>query len=97
MSEIINLKTRKEKKDNAQGVKEERQNTISFLKRLIKTLEKENLDPEDCIVMVSYEDSRDKIFNSESHDIFYNDISSKNILGLIELVKHNLLNQIDRT
>lgn len=100
MSEIIDLKTRKvhqEKKDETQEVKEERNNTIAFLKELIESLEKENLDPDDCIVMVSYEDSRDKIFKTESYDMFHTDTRTRDMLALIELVKHKFLNDTNRT
>lgn len=92
MSEIIDFKTRQEKKEETQEVKEERYSTISFLKELIQSLEKENLDPKDCIVMVSYEDSRDKIFNTQSHDMFHTDTRTRDMLALIELVKHKFLN-----
>lgn len=100
MTEIINLKTGKlhqEKEENTQEVKEERSNTIAFLKEIIGVLEKEDLDPKDCIVMVGYEDNRDKLFNSESHDIFHTDNSTREILGLIELVKHHYINDRDKT
>lgn len=98
--EIIDFKTgsvHQEKKDEPQEVKEERQNTISFLKELIESLEKANLDPEDCVVMVSYKDNRDKIFHSESHDIFHSDMRTRDILGLMDMVKHRILNDSDRT
>lgn len=100
MSEIIDFKTgqeHQEKKVEAQEAKEERGNTISFLKDVIESLEKENLDPKDCIVMVSYEDNRDKIFNTESHDMFHTDTRTRDVLALIELVKHKFLNDTNRT
>ncbi len=97
MTEIIDFRASQKKQGNTQEVKEERQNTISFLKELIENLEKEDLDPKDCIVMVGYEDNRDNIFNSESYDIFHTDTRYREILGLIEVVKYKTLNDIDRS
>ena len=95
MSVIIDLKTRKVIKAKIPKTKkEEKQKTISFLKELIGNLEKDNLDPEGCIVLVSYKTEINKSTDTESFDLFNSDMHNKEILGLMALVKHKLLNEI---
>lgn len=95
MTEIINLKTGKDYQEVQEKAEEERQNTISFLKELTANLEKYNLDPVDCIVMVSYKDSRDTS-STQTHDMFHTNTTCRDMIALIELVKHRFLNEINR-
>lgn len=77
--------------------KEEKEGTISFLKELISNLEKENLDPEHCIVITNYESKIDKVTGTtESHDIYHSNLSVKEILGLIELAKDLFIKTVRR-
>ncbi len=93
MSEVIDFKTRKVIKAKDPLPKKEKevkkQKTISLLKDLIKELESNKLDPEECIVMLKWSVSK----NQSSYQVWKNDIHLTPLLGLIEVIKNKIITE----
>ena len=68
MSEVIDFKTRKIITSPPKPKEEEKQKTISFLKDQIKRLESENLNPEDCMIIMKWQEPNKRFSYRYNHN-----------------------------
>lgn len=91
MSEIIDFKTRKIIKIEKPLPKEEKkQKAISLMEEVIKELKADKLDPEQCIILLRWENGK----NNQSYQYWNNDLTTDSIISLVELLKRKIIDDI---
>jgi len=75
---------------------DKKERAISLIRETLSSLEENNIDPDDFILLTTHTDKLDDLIKTDSYDIFHSDMNVREILGMIDITKNHFLNLIQR-